>query len=158
MKWGWLFLSALLVSQPIQAEIYKWRDKDGSIRYSDTPPPSNIKNESILGKKNPRPAATAASAQSEQAKATSTNTVNSAKEGDQARQVEEQKKTEATRQAELKFRQESCAVARKNLAMYMSGGRIMTTDASGERQYLGDDEIAKAKQEAQEAVAKFCDD
>ena len=34
-----------------QAEIYKWKDKDGSIRYTDTPPPSNIKQEAIGSKK-----------------------------------------------------------------------------------------------------------
>ena len=37
------------------AEIYKWKDKDGKVRYSDVPPPSNMKTESLYGKKIPRP-------------------------------------------------------------------------------------------------------
>lgn len=157
MKWGWLVFSALLISLSAQAEIYKWRDKDGSIRYSDTPPPSNIKSEPVLGTKIPRPAA-AVPAQSQQIRTNQGSAVNSVKDEGQAKRAEELKKAEAAKQAELKYRQESCAAARKNLAMYMNGGRIMTTDANGERQYLGDDEIAKGKQEAQEAIAKFCDD
>jgi hypothetical protein len=41
--------------------------------------------------------------------------------------------------------------------MYTAGGRMMTTDANGERRYLGDDEISNNRAEAQQAVEKFCD-
>ncbi len=44
-------LALTAVSGLSQAEIYKWKDKDGKVRYSDTPPPSNVKQESITGKK-----------------------------------------------------------------------------------------------------------
>jgi hypothetical protein len=37
------------------AEIYKWKDKDGKVRYSDVPPPSNVKQEALYGKKIPKP-------------------------------------------------------------------------------------------------------
>ena len=39
----------------VSAEIYKWRDTNGVIRYSDVPPPSNVKQEPMSGKKSAKP-------------------------------------------------------------------------------------------------------
>ena len=164
----WAVFMAAMSPLLAQAEIYKWKDKDGTTRYSDVPPPSNIKNESI-GKKIPKaPAATAVApvgnGSSPVANAGSTATpkdgVPLSKEdaaAKRAQEAEAQKKADEVKQAELKFRQESCAAARNNLRMYSNGGRIMTTDEKGERRYLGDDEIGKGKADAQQAVEKFCD-
>lgn len=157
-----VMLTAVLPNA-VQAEIYKWRDKDGTIRYSDVPPPSNIKNESI-GKKGYRvaPATTSAPA-AEADKVAAANAKDAAplsKEeaaAKRAKEAEAQKKADEVKKAELKFRQESCAAARNNLRMYGNGGRIMTTDADGERHFLGDDEISKGKADAQRDVEKFCD-
>jgi len=48
----WMMLPVLM-ALPISAnaEVYKWKDKDGITRYSDVPPPSNVQQESIGGKK-----------------------------------------------------------------------------------------------------------
>lgn len=154
------------------AEIYKWKDKDGVTRYSDVPPPSNIKNES-MGRKIPKTPAAAAVAPADAGAAPATGKA-TGKDGaatpkdaaplskeeaaaQRAKEAEAQKKADEVKKAELKYRQESCAAARNNLRMYSAGGRLMTTDEKGERHYLGDDEISKGKAEAQEAVAKFCD-
>ena len=52
-----LCVMCVLMALPMlaNAEIYKWKDKDGTVRYTDTPPPSNIKQESIGGKKLTKP-------------------------------------------------------------------------------------------------------
>ncbi len=151
-----------------QAEIYKWKDKDGVTRYSDVPPPSNIKNES-MGRKIPKAPAAAVVAPVDAASAPTTGKDGSAAPKDaaplskeeaaakRAKEAEAQKKADEVKKAELKYRQESCAAARNNLRMYSAGGRLMTTDEKGERHYLGDDEISKGKAEAQQAVEKFCD-
>lgn len=161
-------MTAAMVPAIAQAEIYKWKDKDGSIRYSDVPPPSNIKNESIGKKTTKTPAATAV-APVESGSAPTANKGGTATPKDaaplskeeaaakRAQEAEAQKKADEVKQAELKFRQESCAAARTNLRMYSAGGRMMTTDERGERVYLGDDEISKGKSDAQHAVEKFCD-
>lgn len=156
---------AAMVPAIAQAEIYKWKDKDGSTRYSDVPPPSNIKNESI-GKKTLQ--APAAPAESGSAPVANKNGTAAPKEATpplskeeaaakRAQEAEAQKKADEVKKAELKFRQESCTAARTNLRMYSNGGRIMTTDESGERRYLGDDDISKGKADAQRDVEKFCD-
>jgi hypothetical protein len=172
MKAGSLLVLAALITAMVpavvQAEIYKWKDKDGVTRYSDVPPPSNIKNESI-GKKIPKAPTAAAVAPAVNGSAPATNTNGTATPKDaaplskdeaaakRAKEAEAQKKADEVKKAELKYRQESCAAARNNLRMYSNGGRIMTTDESGERRYLGDDELSKGKADAQQAVEKFCD-
>src|SRR5450830_1209686 len=50
-----LLLSLLMLPALASAEIYKWKDKDGRVRYSDVPPPSNVKQEALYGKKIPKP-------------------------------------------------------------------------------------------------------
>ena len=50
-----LLMCALVLPTLANAEIYKWKDSDGKMRYSDVPPPSNIKQEPLYGKKNPKP-------------------------------------------------------------------------------------------------------
>lgn len=163
----WAVLIPVMLPALAQAEIYKWKDKNGVTRYSDVPPPSNIKNESI-GKKIPKAPTAAAAAPAVKGSAPATNAsgatpkdaVPLSKEeaaAKRAQEAEAQKKADEVKKAELKFRQESCAAARNNLRMYSAGGRIMTTDEKGERVYLGDDDISKGKADAQQAVEKFCD-
>jgi len=173
MKVGSLLLCAVLLPAMLptlaHAEIYKWKDKDGSTRYSDVPPPSDIKNESI-GKRIPKaaPAAVAAPAENGAAPAVAGKAGDAAAKGapplskeeaaaKRAQEAEAQKKADAVKQAEFKYRQESCAAARKNKAMFGNGGRVMTTDDKGERHYLGDEDINKGKADAQRDVDKFCD-
>lgn len=172
MRIGSLLIWAVLIPAMLpalaQAEIYKWKDKNGVTRYSDVPPPSNIKNESI-GKKIPKAPTAAAVAPAVNGSTPAANASGTATPKDaaplskeeaaakRAQEAEAQKKADEVKKAELKFRQESCAAARNNLRMYSAGGRIMTTDEKGERVYLGDDEISKGKADAQQAVEKFCD-
>lgn len=171
MKAVLLFVSATLavaMMPAAHAEIYKWKDKDGSIRYSDVPPPSNIKNEA-LGRKIPKAAAgvTAAPAEngsppavSQDSGAVPKDAASLSKEEAAARRAQEadaKKNAEEVKKAEIKFRQESCAAAQNNLRTYANGGRIMTTTESGERRYLSDEEINRGKAEAEQAVQKFCD-
>jgi hypothetical protein len=164
----WVALLPSLVPVLAHAEIYKWKDKDGIVRYSDVPPPSNIKNESI-GKKNTKAPVQAPATPSENSTTVITNKDGAivSKEAkpltkeeaaaQRAKDAEAQKKVDAAKQAELKVRQENCAISRRNLATYTNGGRIFDTDAKGERSYLGDEDIAKRKAEAQRDVEKYCD-
>ncbi|HEY9278397.1 MAG TPA: DUF4124 domain-containing protein [Methylotenera sp.] len=174
MKIGSLLVWAVLIPAILpalaQAEIYKWKDKNGITRYSDVPPPSDIKKESI-GKKTPKAAIDPVAGPAENGSAPVTNVGGTAtatpkdaatpsKEEaavKRAKEAEAQKKADEVKQAELKYRQESCAAARTNLRAYSNGGRMMTTDENGERRYLGDDEVNKGKADAQQAVEKFCD-
>lgn len=164
-----LLLCVAMLPAFADAEIYKWKDKDGSIRYSDVPPPSNIKHEPMLGKKIPKPTGQpplapvegdATAAMNKDKAATAKEAAPLSKEeaaNKRAKDAEAQKKAEEVKQADLKIKQENCKVARSNLAAFTNGGRITITDEKGERQYLGDEEIAKGKADAQRDIEKYCD-
>jgi len=166
-----------LVTLPLMAsaEIYKWKDKDGVTRYSDVPPPSNVKQEPIQGKRVVKPTGQPALAPvpGDITTATSKNKTpdninkapDKAKEGGatqddaakkRAYDAEVQKAADQQKQAELKFKQESCTVAKKNLMTYTAGGRVSRINDAGEREYLGEEDLARGKADAQKDVDAYC--
>ncbi|ACT47869.1 DUF4124 domain-containing protein [Methylotenera mobilis] len=150
------------------AEIYKWKDKDGVTRYSDVPPPSNIKQEPINGKKVAKPTGQAplAPVAGDITTAISKNkTQDKAKEGaaaqddaakKRAQDAEVEKAADKQKQAELKVKQENCMTAKKNLATYTIGGRISRINDAGEREYLSDEDVARGKADSQKDVDAYC--
>ena len=182
MKLPIFLLSALLLSllsNAGAAEVYKWRDANGVTRYSDTPPPSNIKSE-VVGKKNKVTTnKTVAGSQAPLAPVEGDATVAMNKQKAElekkfaeknkaapltkeeeatkrAKEAEELKKIEAQKKAEAEIKAENCKAAKANLATYNMGGRIMKTNEKGEREYLGDADIAKGRVESQAEVNKNC--
>lgn len=174
MKSRILLLCLILLPVLATAEIYKWRDTNGVIRYSDVPPPSNIKQEPMHGKKLVKPTgqaplaevegdATAAinklKAAEDKAKADDLKKAPPTKEeaaAKRAKEAEESKKQEAQKKAELEIKQENCKNAKSRLATYTNGGRITKTDENGQKVFLGDADIAKARVEAQSDVDTHC--
>jgi len=175
-----LLCSVLILPALAHAEIYKWKDKNGAVRYSDVPPPSNIKYESLAGKKTIKPIGLEPLAEVEGNATVSANRDKLAtskaladkaamtKDGDKsdgkidaaakrAQEAEQQKKLDEAKQAELKLQQANCRAARINLATYTNGGRIIRTTEQGERSYLSDDDISRGKADAQKDVEKYCD-
>jgi len=175
-----LLCSVLILPALAHAEIYKWKDKNGAVRYSDVPPPSNIKYESLPGKKTIKPKGLEPLAEVEGDATVSANRDKLAtakaladkaamtKDGDKsdgkidaaakrAQEAEQQKKLDEAKQAELKLQLANCKAARINLATYTNGGRIVRTTEKGERSYLSDDDISRGKADAQKDVEKYCD-
>jgi Domain of unknown function (DUF4124) len=163
-----LMLCALLLALPLlgHAQIYKWKDKNGAIRYTDTPPPSGIKQEAIGKKKAGQAADQTPLAPVEGASPVATK---DAKKEDKKEAMSKEgavKKRQADAEADKKAKQEkekqelaqvaNCKLARSNLATYNNGGRITKTDENGERIYLDDKDIEKGKAQAQEDVNKYC--
>jgi hypothetical protein len=186
MKLRTLILSALIVPLLAAAEggeVYKWRDSNGVVRYSDTPPPSNIKHE-VYGKKgraisvNQEPLAPVegdatvsmnkqkaalekeladknkgATKTDEKSKVPLTKEEEAVK---RAKDAEELKKKEAQKKVEADIKAENCKNARASLATYTNGGRLTKTDEKGQREYLSDADIAKGRVDAQSEVDKNC--
>ena len=160
---GLILLTALPTIS--QADIYKWKDKDGVMRYSDTPPPSNVKLEYIGNKKVTKPtgkdplsvvtdsqpapvAAQPATMPSASAEETA------AKLRQQTAELEKNNKQEKEAQAKLKA--ENCRAAKANLASYEQGGRIYKMNEKGEREYLDDAGLKQGAEKARVDVAKNC--
>lgn len=154
-----------IASWTAMAEIYKWKDKDGITRYTDTPPPSGTKAFSTLGKKAAKPA-TAVNPEAEAAKAISKDmaqTVPAAEDtspealAEKRRQLaESEKRNKAEKEAEQKRRELNCNAAKANMQAYGQGGRIYRTNAQGEREYLGDEDLKNGLEQAQREIQENC--
>ncbi len=163
-----LLLCLALLPLMASAEIYKWKDKDGVTRYSDVPPPSNIKQESIHGKSVVKPTgqpplapvagdittATNKNKTPEKNKESGAAQDEAAKK--RAHDAEVQKATDQQKQAELKVKQENCMAAKKNLVIYTTGGRISKINDAGEREYLSEEDLARGKADSQKDVDAYC--
>lgn len=163
---GFVMLTAL--PSLSQADIYKWKDKDGVTRYSDTPPPSNVKLENIGTKKvvkptgkeplsvvtDGQPTAVAPQPVDAQQPPTASAEETAAKIRQQTAEVEKNNKQEKEAQAKLKA--ENCRAAKANLASYEQGGRIYKMNDKGEREYLDDAGLKQGADKARADAAKFC--
>ena len=73
-----------------------------------------------------------------------------------AQDADLQKAEDQQKQAALKIKQENCNAAKKNLITYTTGGRISKINDNGEREYLGDEDLAKGKADSQRDVDAYC--
>ena len=163
-------LCALLLALPSlgNAEIYKWRDKNGSIRYSDTPPPSNIKQEAIGGKRALKPAAQAtvapvaneqpAPADKEAAKDSPPVPRSADEEAAAKRQsnAEAEKNNKLEKEKQEAARAENCKAAKSNLASYEQGGRVYKMNEKGERKYLDENDFKTGREKATQEINENC--
>ena len=163
-------LCALLLALPSlgNAEIYKWRDKNGSIRYSDTPPPSNIKQEAIGGKRALKPAAQApvapvaneqpAPADKEAAKDSPPVPGSADEEAAAKRQsnAEAEKNNKLEKEKQEAARAKNCKAAKSNLASYEQGGRVYKMNEKGEREYLDENDFKTGREKATQEINENC--
>lgn len=161
LLWG-LSLVMALAPAVSQAEIYKWKDKNGVIRYSDIPPPSNVPHESLGKKAGKAPTAVdAPAAVPETAPVPDSGVQQVPEEVTPDAEVKRQEEEAARKQAEAaeseqRAKQENCTTARANLANFEQGGRVYKMNEKGEREYLGDAELAAGLEKAQAEVDKYC--
>ena len=156
------------------AEVYKWKDKNGATRYSDTPPPSNIRLESIDGKhaiktSNQAPLApvvnTNAAAGKDEMKDKVPNLNGANPDGKSTEETaaklrqknaEIEKNNKKEKEAQAKLNEENCKAAKSNLAIYNQGGRIYKVNEKGEREYLDDAGLKAGADKAQKDIAEYC--
>jgi len=166
----WLMLSVLMALPiAVNADVYKWKDKDGVTRYSDMPPPSNVQQLPISGKKTSvaTPAKAAApAAEPAPAKPPASGALDAKKkpaaslEGDAKKrqeQAEEDKKKTEQKEAELEIKQQNCKTAKAARQNYQQGGRIYKMNEKGEREYENDASIAKGLEQAKKDVEQYCE-
>ena len=149
-----------------QAEVYKWKDKDGTIKYSDTPPPSNIKQEAISGKKKlgaPTGKEPLAPVESTVvvptiAKDRTEPPINPEDAAAKKRQenAEAEKLNKQEKEADSKRKAENCSAAKANMQSYTQGGRVYKMNEKGEREYLDEKGFAAGRQKAQQEINENC--
>lgn len=133
------------------AQQYKWVDQNGRTQYGDMPPPG-VKATPLRPPTGPTspPAAKGA------AKAPLTP----AEQELEFRRRQKEREAAATKDAQAKQAAEAeklnCENARQTLRTLESGQRITRTNASGERYFLDDAQIAQETARAREAVSSWC--
>lgn len=164
MKLVMVLGALLLTALPVHAEIYKWVDKDGTVKYTDTPPPNGAKTLSTIKKKTTNPATAPVVAtdgsltNSAQTQAIGADGAASEQElAKKKREIEEvEKKNKAEKEAQAKQKQLNCTAAKSNYQSYSQGGRIYKMNEKGERVYLGDKELADGAAQAKREINENC--
>lgn len=117
-----------------------WVDGSGRKVFSDTPPPSSIAEKDILRRAeltSTNPMASApATAPTATPQISGRDAQLEAKKKQAEAQEQAQKKTETDKL--VKARQENCERAKRSKATLGSGVRLLTTNAKGEREIMGD--------------------
>ncbi len=138
-----------------QGQAFRWVDKDGKVRYGDTPP-AGVKAtpmKSSAGGVAPPPSAPAA----KDGKAAAKAPVDPAQSFNerQLKAKEEAAKAEKER-ADAETRQKNCDRSQSYLRALDQGHRIATTNAQGERAFLDDAQRKAQLDETKAEIAKNC--
>jgi hypothetical protein len=147
--------TALAFSAGAAAQLYKWKDANGRIRYGDTPPPG-VDATTIRGPSSYSPPAPAADAKNGKGdKKEPPLTPEQAFEKRQKERAEAEQKADKER-ADAEAKRVNCEQAQTQLRTLETGQRIATVNAAGERAFLDDDQRAAAQARAEKAVANWC--
>ena len=135
------------------AQLYKWVDKDGKVRYGDTPP-AGASASSI---KAPPPGAESPASAAKGAKA-GPQTEAEKEQAFRKRQADAAKAAEKadSERAKNEEQSENCARMRENLRALESGQRIMRVNAAGERYYLDEAQMAQEAANVRRSMQQAC--
>lgn len=167
---------ALALPMLASAEIYKWKDKNGVMRYSDTPPPASVKVDTLGKKSTIKPVQAEEPAVGlkvpSEAAVPATNEVKKPKlPGEmkdpppdpemeaaklRAQNAEAEKKNKLEKEKQAKINAENCQSARANYQSYSQGGRIYKINENGERVFEDDAGLAAGKAKAEAEIQQYC--
>jgi hypothetical protein len=160
MKRTCLLIALLLAAAGASAQQYKWVDRNGRVQYGDVPP-AGANAVPLRGPSSRAPAPVAAP----EGKAEENDEVKKGPLTLKDQEAEFRKRREEAEKARLKqaeaaeqmsAKKENCALAQNQLRTMESGQRISRTDASGERYFLDDTQIAQEAAKARQAVQQWC--
>lgn len=134
-------------SAVLSGEIYKWTDADGNVHFEDRPLGDNVERLDVASRSTNNSSVNAsivARREQEDARAEART-----KRGEDAQAAADAK-------AEADKRATQCTAARKRMETYLQARRLYNVDDAGERVYLDETAIMKARDAAQEQIHKYC--
>jgi hypothetical protein len=155
MSKPWIFLLALAFAGAAHAQQFKWIDKDGKTRYGDNPP-AGVKATALGAPASGAAPASPAAAAKDAKKGPLTT---AEREQDfRNRQREAKKASEKSDEERLAqaARKDDCERAREYVRTLESGQRIARTDASGERYFLDENQVAQEIVKARQSAQQTC--
>lgn len=149
-----LFAAALAFSTGAAAQMYKWKDQNGHVRYGDTPPPGADAT-SIQGPASAPPPSPAEAKNGKGGKPEKALTPEQAFQKRQKERAEADEKA-AKERADADAKRANCEQAQTQLRNLESGQRISSTNAEGERIFVDDAGRASMTARAQKAISEWC--
>lgn len=153
MRKAWICLLALAFAGAAQAQ-YRWVDKDGKTRYGDTPPPG-VKATALGAPASgaaPAPAASSTDAKKKGPLTPAEREQDYRKRQEMAKK--DQEKSEKSRK-DAADKAEDCSRARE-YKVALDTGRVLRSNAAGERYYMDEAQIAQELAKAQQAIRRSC--
>ncbi len=146
-------LLALLATAAQGAEVYRSKNSDGSVTYSDRPTNDNADvitvqsphaggAQAAAAQRTPRPGAQTAARPADSAPEAAAPPA-PLPPGPTAAELREK-------------RQKNCDIAKERVDRYEASRRLFKTNAKGEREYLDDKAVAEAKAKAAQDVKDWC--
>ena len=137
-----LILTLLLLPALACAEIYRWTDAQGRVHFSEKPGAAGAEQVEV------KPQVV------ERDQATREREERSQKYFDARR--DEQAQAEMRAASARAERSKECGELRRQLQQIERNGRYFTTDASGERSYISDEELDAARSRLSSRIATRC--
>lgn len=160
-----LSAGAVVCTPALASGQWKWRDANGSVQYSDRPPPQGTPESAILAKPRASTArivskpveAAPASASATRAAPPAAKASESELDAKRRKAEEEEKAKQQAEEAKLaKERAENCERAKTYQRTLNDGIRISRTNAKGEREILDDQGRAEEMRRTQDAIKANC--
>ncbi len=142
-----LILALAAASAVATGEVYRWLDADGKVHYGDRPPATGVDSRSLS-----LPPAPAAEADQARRRLKQRRLL-------EAFEAERNQRHQATAEAAAAKRERArnCENARRELARFERANIVYTSDASGARIYMDDEERLQAAANARAWIGKHCD-
>lgn len=131
----------------LSGEIYKWTDDDGNVHYEDRPIGDNVERIDVISRSTDN-SSVQASIDARRERVAARSEARSKRDKDALAAVDSQ--------AEAEQRSAKCQESRARMESYLQARRLYNEDDAGERVYLDDAEIMKAREKAQEQIQKYC--
>ena len=142
-----LTLTLAMTAEPLRAQ-WAWRDANGSVQYSDTPPPSSVPQHQII--RQPGAAAdtvpAAGTAATESSSSSDGATPSWVEQNAEFMKRREERREQDKKDKEQKLaaaeKKKNCAIARENLRVFESGRRIRQASEEGGMEIMSKDQRA----------------
>ena len=150
-------LMAAVLTATAAETMYRWVDADGSVYYSDQPPPADARETKNLNERLP---ISEPDEEEEEASASESNAYVK-----QETEFQERTKQRAAAEAEAAKEAETTALSKQNCDLARAdveaannppGGRLRERNADGELVYMTEEQLEERRAEANDAVSKWC--
>jgi hypothetical protein len=140
--------TAWLAAGPAAADVYKFKDEQGNVLYTDKPATLPAERLNIQSQKTDTVAVQSRQQEELKRLQDADNANQQAASG--ARDQQQAAQTSATQKAD------QCVKARQRYDSYMSSQRLFEQGADGQRRYLSDDELTAARASAKASMDVMC--